>query len=402
MKILIFCMTMLMVLPVRAQGQDCILKKSQDLLDCALARHPEIQEADISLERDQMLKKIARQRENPELESRVVSGDDGETLQTEATLLHTVELGGKRRARIRQAQVQGKLASINFKRTQEEIAMQVVLTAHRLRQIRTEKRLTRENTETFNTIIASYKSRSILSPEQQVSLSVFEAGKQEMAFKTAALAGEEGELMNNLVIATGATAEEINRVLPGEKKKWPSFSEKEDTESSVESQAAAELELATENVKLARSGAWPNLKLGPTVETERLLGDNSILAGGSLQIPLPILSHNRGNKAYAQLEEKRARLHYDGVRGKTELIRQNAHYRYKLALQAVRQTIPSTKSHENMDELFHRGLVTTSLMIEAHRQNLELAELRHARELEALQSMWELLILDGRFSEGTL
>ncbi len=395
--------------PHRALSDDCVIRKSSDILACALKRHPEIQNAQAVDERDQSLTLLARERTNPEIETKWMTGNEagGRTIASETTLLHKMEVGGKRRARLNQAAAQGLMSSADLQASREKIAIHVSLAAHRLRQIKTEKHLIGEDRQTFNRILSHYRQRKLLSPEQQVSLAVFDSSKQELLLSEAALIEEERSLKNEIIVATAIPSRVWEKYLPGPKRKWPSFrdEEKKQGESSLEQEAAAELSLARANVKLAQSNSWPDLRLGPTVETERFGGNTQVKAGATFEIPLPLLSRNKGERTYARLEEKRASVYYDAVLKKSASERSLQIARYRNALKSWRASVASAqshKSHREVDELFERGLVPSSLMMEVHRQNRSLTELRHAQELMALESYWKILIMDGRLEEGTL
>ena len=94
-------------LPVHAGTVDCDrLRSVQDVLSCALENHPEVRQAQIGLEQGKSLYGIASQRPNPELGSKTVFGSspgNASYLYTELNLAHTMELGGKRGARLEKA-----------------------------------------------------------------------------------------------------------------------------------------------------------------------------------------------------------------------------------------------------------------------------------------------------------
>lgn len=390
------------------QAEPCPLKRSQDILTCVISRHPDVREAEVSVQRDRMLKKTAGQRVNPEIETKVVTGDTdaGRILNTETTLFHTMELGGKRRAGLRQAEAQGELTSVSLIQARENAVLQTVLAANRLRQIRVEKSLIGQTQGTFSRILTRFRFRPFLSPEQQVSLRVFETGRQEMTYKMASLIQEEASLKISLEVALGVPFRQFARLLPGPRSRWPMpprGSIKTEASSSVR-QASAELELARANAKIAKSKAWPDVRLGPTVETERQAGDTHVLAGASLQLPLPLFSQNRSGRAYARLEEQRAQIRQASVRLKTAAERENQLIRYRNALKALGsiRTPVGSETDQNIDDLFERGLVPGSLMIEAGRQALELTRMRHEQELAALDALWRMIIIDGKLSEGKL
>ena len=78
--------------------------------------------------------------------------------------------------------------------------------------------------------------------------------------------------------------------------------------------------------------------------------------------------------------------------------------RYRSAVKAYRSfSLQSLyQKHENIEKLYNRGLVSTSLIIESHHQVHEIIEALHAQELTALDALWRIRIIDGTFNQGGL
>jgi len=392
-----------------AAAEPCLVRSAQDILDCALRNHPEVVQSQAIQVRDASLVRIARQRPNPELESKVVSGSEaGNTvLNTETSLLHTLELGGKRKARIRQAAAQGELAAASLSESKELVALNTVLTLYRLRQIRSEQAYLQESLTTFDRILRQFRSRPVLPPEQAVSLSVFDLAKEEYSLRKKSLLEEETELKTFLEIATGAPYSEMKGLLPKQKRSWPKIPSDpqdqvaSDFSSSEIKKAAADLKRAEAGLSLAKSDAWPDFRLGPTVETGTLGRNDSVTVGGTISLPIPLLNLNRGEKAYAALERVRASSHLEQTRKKTSLERSKQLNRYRSAVKGVSQIRfqDLNESHHEVEGFFGRGLVPSSLVIESHRQFFEISKILHEQELTALDALWRLYIIDGRVFE---
>ena len=79
--------------------------------------------------------------------------------------------------------------------------------------------------------------------------------------------------------------------------------------------------------------------------------------------------------------------------------------KYKLTVSALKSSI-STKTveenHEQIERLFFRGLVPSSLVIEAHRQLIELEQRQNEAAIEAIESLGTIRIMDNEFSEVIL
>lgn len=393
-----------------AEG-DCVVSSPQDILNCALGQHPNVINAEAEKFRDTKLVDIAKQRPNPELDSRILGGQsaDDTKLNTETSLLHTVELGGKQKFRIGQAQVLADKSAVQVKKSKEEVALQTVSTLYRLRGIKSELERIHETVGTFNKILSTFQFRPKLTPEQEVSKSSFILAREEYKLKKIALIQEQAELLSWLEVATGVSSPFILKHLPPAKSKWPEFSGpidiKESSNAALEL-ARSEKNLAKSNVAVAKSKAWPDLKVGPTFDTESLdSGGTRLLGGVNFSIPLPILNRNKGEKAYAQADQIRAEKNLDLLLQKTAVERDLQLKRYKFSLNALRSTQQVsvlTSQHQNIEAFFEKGMVSSALVIETHRQLFEITRSRNEQELTGMDALWRLYILDGKVYEAKL
>lgn len=394
-----------------AQSTECTIKSSQDIVACALMRHPEITQAQAIVEREKSLKAIARQRPNPEIESKVVTGEiaGNPALSTETSLLHTLELGGKRKFRIHHAEAQKEVAFAELLKSKESAVLNTVLTLYRLRQIKTELSLIQESLTAFGKIQQQYKSHPILTPEQDVSVSVFGMAQDELNLQKTALLEEQTGLQSFLEIATARPYVSLQNYLPAHKNHWPQINvtEKEvnHTSSGEMKKADTDLTLARSNLEVAKSKSWPDLKIGPTVETDNRDSEPPVRAGISFSLPLPLFHHNQGEKNYASLEVARALVQYDSTQQKVISERAKQSKRYERALgilKRIRSTKTLSQKHHEIEAYIDRGVVPSSLVIESHRQIFEISRSRHEQELAALDALWRIYIIDGRILQEKL
>lgn len=391
----------------------CEIKTPQDILECAVRNHPDLGVSQAALDRDLLLPKTARQRPNPELESKIVGGSDSGSgvIETESSLLATLEIGGKRKARIRQAKATGEVTEAGHRKTLEEVVLSTVLSLRRLAQIQSELGYVRESLTTFGSILDQFRTRPTLAPELSVSQAVFEMAREEYRLKERVLIEEENQLKTALEFATGIAYPEIKRHLPQAKRSWPKVPPKDDPmESDVASnsdlkRALAERKLAEANLNLARSQSWPDLKIGPTIETRRLGGGNDTLFGGSIALPLPLLNLNRGGRQFAAADKARADLNLRVTSQKVSRERELQRVRYETAVKALARSKSQGEmagKHRDIETFFGRGLVPSSLVIESHRQMVEVNRALHEQELTALDALWRIRILDGTFLEDKI
>lgn len=389
----------------------CAVSSTQDILACALNQHPDVINAQAEKNRADKLIDIAKQRPNPELEGKILGGQsvDDTKLNTETSLLHTLELGGKRKSRINQAQVLAEKSGINLTRNKEEVALQTVLSLYRLRQIKSELGRIEKTLATFNKILATFKGRPKLTPEQEVSKTSFNLVRDNYRLKQITLIQEQAGLLAWLEVSTNVSEQIILRYLPPPKIKWPEFptsTEPDKLSNSTVDLARAEKHLAEKNLSVAKSKAWPDPKIGPSFDTESLdTGGTRWLGGVNFSVPLPLLNLNRGEKAFAKADQLRAQANLELVIRKTESERTLQLKRYQAAMKALRSSRSVSAlgvEYQNIGDFFEKGLVPSTLVIETHNQLYEITRTRNEQELAGVDALWRLYIINGRVLDAKL
>lgn len=383
------------------------LSSVKEILACALQQHPAIQKGTALKNQAQEFENVASQRPNPELSSKVTYGKvSGDTiLNTETSLLHTFELGGKRGSRIAKAVAEKGKVDAEFLEAKEEVFLKTLLSIYRLRQLQTEIKIVDEAILTFDRIQKMFKSRPKLGPEQTVSFAVFQLASGDYQLRKKSLEVELNSLERYFEIAIGKKAAFSASLLPPSKKDWPESKNKKSLLGSRLKLAESELKTAQSEKANADSEAWPDLKIGPAFETQRQGASSFQTYGVSLSIPLPLFQANGGGKALAEKGELKAQLSLKITERELEAQKDILSVQYKKAVEGLQNSIPITeveKKHANMEHLFSRGLISASLVIEAHRQIFDFAKSQHEQELQALDALWRIRALEGSMFEEAL
>jgi len=71
-------------------------------------------------------------------------------------------------------------------------------------------------------------------------------------------------------------------------------------------------------------------------------------------------------------------------------------------LRSTQQVSGLAAEHQNIEDFFEKGLVTSTLVIETHRQLYDITRTRNEQELTGVDALWRLYILDGTFMEGKI
>lgn len=413
MKIKLFFPILLLAsfFPCAVWAQDFCgsVKSAQDILNCALRNHPEIKLSASSLKRDELLKSIAKQLPNPELDGSILSGQPGNPhgVFIDMGITQAIELGGKRKNRIKQAIATEQLTRAQALESKELTALNTVLALYRLRQIRNELAVINEASSTYRHILSNYKSRPKLAPEQEVSSSVFHLAQDEAKLKKTSLLQEQISLLQFLTLATGLSDKQILSQLPRGRRSWPKFSISKNQEvlNSELAKANADKAISEANLKLAKSNAWPDFKLGSSFQTQTGITGKDSSAGVTFGLGIPIVSRNKSEIEYAKRDYAKSALSYQLITQKNQSERIKQIRRYNQAIQSLHQ-VQSTASintgHENLEKYFTEGLLSASLVIETHRQLIELTESKNIQELNAIDALWRLYIIDGKIMEAKL
>lgn len=380
----------------------CPPAKAQDVLDCALKNHPAIRQAEVEEAQAAYLEPVALQRPNPELDATGLFGRrDGAGLnRDDVSLFHTIEVGGKRDARAAKARAERGAVEASARRTREDIAQDAVSALYRLRQARTEGAILDKTIASLEAVEKQLTTRPRLTPEQEATLEVFRLAESESKLRRAGLTGEERALARSLAFATGGAFEVRPEVLPLPKIDWPALSDEPagGLSGSEALRARAVVETAAAESSSARGAAFPDVRVGPAFEWETEGATVKQTYGLSLALPLPVYHRNGAGKQYAELGVRAAKAGAAAATGSLSAERQAESERYRAAVEVLRALGASSDPMANVggtEALFQRGLIPSSLLLEAYRQSFELAKSRDEAELAAVRALWRIYAIEG-------
>lgn len=384
---------------------DCSASNYSELIRCAEKQSSDIQISEQQLRSAEKLEDVARQWINPELDADTVS-KGSERSETNASLFFTLRLGGKRDALINEAQSEAERSRAGRDLGVHQSRLELMLSLYRLSHLKSEIHIEEESVETFSKIVKQFQKRPALSPEQDVSLSVFKMALADHELRLTKLKADEEKLFQALRAVTGLSKTILAKNLPSKKQTWPSVENKASDEESPQVRAAlADLKLARSQKQKAEGDSWPDLKIGPTMKAVKENGESTTFVGLGLSMPLPVFSQNGAGRAYSAQKLLEAEMSAEQTKRKVAGVREELVNRYNQTTQSLKNSISLTivnEKHEQLEKQFFKGLVPSSLVIEAHRQLFDLEERRNSSELEALESLGRILILDNKFNEVIL
>ena len=379
----------------------CDFKSPNELLESFKTSHPQVVENNSSINVSEKWVEVAKQRPNPEFQAQGMKGEeiDGDVDRISLSVMHTIELGGKRTSRIDFADSKRKQFKASVQDSNEDVLIDAVLKAYRLRQVKELIPIYEEAYEAFNKILKVKLKRKSLSPEEQVEKETLVLATNDYRLKVSKLNSEKINLSRHLSFFVGEDCDLKQDSLPQNVDLARSFSLKKETPSYSKLQVAINnLETAKMKLELERSNAYPDLKVGPAFETETINGKNYQSIGLSISMDLPILSTNSGSKGQAFEQMNTARVRYKNIKREASLDLEAWIEKYN-ALGSSLKTIATRedldKKHLKIERLFKRGVISTAMIIESHRQLIEFANTRNEFELGAAEALWNIYKING-------
>ncbi|MBO9665375.1 MAG: TolC family protein [Bdellovibrio sp.] len=385
------------------------MKSYREVISCAEQNAPEILQLEATSKAKKAHVDVATQWLNPELALQSVSGtsqSDRKT-ETDVSLAFPIELGSKRSGRKQVAEANSARSESELLLAKSQVRKTAFLKLTRLRQILDEVELVEESRETFTKLVRQYESRPARSPEQDVSLTVFKIAKSEYGLKRLEFDEELSDLESYFKISTGLTLEDLKKVLPPKVAKWPALKAQgaNPVKSPTLAMLEAEVNAAHGELRQAQGDSWPTLLLGPSAKFSEEAGENLQQWGFNLSFPLPVFNTNGAGRSAAKLAAQSAEQRKSIGIQQLELQRASLEKTYKKSVFAF-ESAPGGKDleqkHKTVEGLFMRGLVSSSLVIEAHRSLVEFEKIRNERELRAMEAFLEIQTLNGEKAEFDL
>lgn len=347
--------------------------------------------------------KTSQQWINPELEAEKTV-KDADTSETSAVLMFTVRLGGKRQA------LSNEYDGV-YQREQHQNQMNIqaarlghMMQLYRLNQLQREIAIEDETVKTYTKVIRQYK-RPKLSPENEVTSSLFNMAISDHKMKLASLKATEEKLFDQLAAVTGLTKAQIVKHLPTQKKDWPTYSVSSAQAETLDVKiAASELKIAESQLEKAQGSAWPDLRIGPALKQVQANNQTETFTGVALAMPLPVFNLNGNQKSAEAHRLNAAKLDFENAQIQSKINRDGLVRQYNSLVENLKNTVSSSavdNNHHKLEKQFFNGMISGVLVIEAHRQLIEFEERRNQAELSAIESLGRLYILDEKF-EGII
>lgn len=381
---------------------NCSPKSYADVVKCAESESPEAKIIQQKKEATSELEGAAAQFINPDLEVESIRKDSDKS-ETSASLLFNFSVGGKRSALKAEARAEKEKIDAETELNTSMLRLNVMKQMYQLSHLRSEILIEEESISTFNKIISQFSKRAALTPEQEVSISIFKMAIADHQLGLSNLKNSYEEVLSNLVRMTNLGKDQITNNLPNRKTNWQNTDGfKENVKSAPQLKyAEAELNFAKSQKEKTVADSFPDLKIGPVIKTQKDGANTENFTGIGLSMPLPLLTLNGSARSYQSKKVIEAEMVLKNETKKIEITNSLLIQKYNNLLATLKNS-PDKKTtddrHNKIERLFFSGLVSSSLVIEAHRQLYDLEENRNKTELEAIETLGQIYILQNQFS----
>lgn len=406
-RIILFCYFFLTASITWAQS-NCDVGNFKAFVLCVSKEHPDFKKHELSFSQGEGIESAGSAFQNPEVDLETTQGRSlGEKAGSNRIMVsYPLQLFGQRAARKDKASAESALLRIEGLKGQNGLIAETTVNLYRLRQIKEEIAILDETLSAYSRVINQFASRRQLSPEQEVTLSVFRLAVGDLNFKKAGLESEQRKILDFFSYIPSLTKSQIEKNLPAQKQNWPNIASKKiEFNGWPIKEVESKLKLAQAEFDESRAETWPEVKAGFIFQQEIQGSFTSDRYGVGVTLPIPLLNWNQGNRqaksaVYQKAKIEKERAYKEVTNERVRLIEL-----YKAALENFKKAPKEdeiTRQHNNIESKYSRGLINSALMIEAHRQRFEYKTSQNGIELNALQALFRVYEMDGSSFEELL
>ncbi|MGE0634075.1 MAG: TolC family protein [Pseudobdellovibrionaceae bacterium] len=381
-------------------------KNTQNVIECLNQQNLEMKKLESDTQAIEGILKSGTQIPNPTVEIENMQGKsiDGTAGGTRVAISQLIEIGGKRSARRASGEAKAeafRAASMSLK---DQILSENILRLVKYRQLVGEIAVLQEALGVYEKVNRQFSSRPKLSPDQQVNIGIFKLALGDYRHKLATLVSQKREVEAYFKVIPNFNLESAVLYLPKRLTKWPKLTnvDLDISKSPKIKEIESNLKKAQADLDLARANVWPD----PTLS---LIASNNVDGayqyksyGVAVSFPLPIFNLNGGERQQANAEKFRAEIDHRISKQSLEIQKKNLIENYAgfvAALENAPDPQDTEKKHRTTENLFYQGVISGTLVIEAHRQILEFTETQNELELETLQTLFQIYSMDGKMGD---
>jgi len=317
----------------------------------------------------------------------------------------TIESDAKKSARVNAARSDANLTAAEIEEKKALIILELAILSERIHQIDHENEVLEETLGSYRSLLKQYTSFPALSPEQEVSVSVFKLARDETQIKLGQLRIEMENYRSIIKQMTSCTQINLPSESRPERRVWPKIPTAESLKtSSVYKKIEARKKIAKETLESEIRQTEADFSVGPIARWTKNENDQDISFGVALSIP--IVSQQRkilSSTAQASYHVSEAESELELKNVSSTLEKWTAQYKSSLSiLNEGYAELDVRGKHTAIERASASGRVNAPLAIEAHRQMYEHMISRHQIEMKASEALWNIRFLTGTLSKDDL
>ncbi len=373
----------------------CKINTANELINLIRNNHPQIKQNNEKIKYSKYEEEIAATISNPRLD---IEKSFNDTKSTEIAITQKIELGGKRTNRKDLAKKHNNLSKFILDIEGQKILIDSILELHEIQRISLSLPLYTESLEAFSKIHRALNTYKTLSPEKQVEKDTLDLVISDYKFKIAQLQLLQEEKKNHVRISTASNCSILESSYRVEFDSWPKITEAKTPIENLKLRAAkAQVDVNELAYELEKSNSYPDLEIGPKVAID----DNQKSYSLNISFDLPLFDRNSPAKSYQLAKLNAAKKVKLNIEEQTRLNYQSwisKYKRLKKTLDLIDDHKNFEQKHKRMEKLFKRGIISTNLVIETHRQLIEFSDTRHDLEHELLEAYLKVAEFNGELN----
>lgn len=384
---------MLIFSSVSVYAGECSINKAQDVLNCALANNPDIIQANSAKEIAGINKDVSGRWSGPNIDAGVAydmeeKGDYGVML--DFSIMQPIEAPARRKARINRTTAEKSMAELTVESQKDLVAFEALTIMNRLRQIDREKAVLNDAVKVFTNVIKTYRNRPVLSPEDEISLNLFQTVLNNYRAENNKLTMESNLNLNNLKRLTNQNIAYNKKLFFYPPQQYPKITDADISNSLDIQKENTNIALANAYLQEQKTANFTEFSIGPYLET----GPNVRaveLVGVRVSVPLPVFSNKKTTQA-GQIAVDAAKYRYQAKKIELDNTFNQLKTQYEQGVNILKNfhLKQAERQLTQTEKLFKNGRVSSSLLIEAQRQMIDSIRLYHQYEMETLSSLWQL------------
>jgi len=335
---------------------------------------------------------------NPDIEHFTTTGDQygQNNVTSETRIWFNLQIANKRQKRADVFRVQNEINAIELQALKMKLRKELFLGILRYKQIEKQVSSVSDLKEVIDGFITRYEKISYLSPEQKVEKGSLEISQNDLILVEAKLINERELIKRFFQRALRENCEvsmTIAGPIPGNS--WPEMDEIELIENVSLDFKISQLAIRKSEFEFVREEAkkYPDLKVGPVWQLNKLGNQEFSTYGLSFILPLPLFDVNQGLRSVAEFNLRRSKLEADFSKqqiAKEFDFRKQNYIRLKNKFNSVNEITKYRSLLTEYRALFKRGLISISAFLSYKREFLNLTSEVHDIESALADHLIEL------------